>query len=168
MTQQCPYCDQTPVQPCPAVSTSVHLSPPSWSQNTEPVVRIHRQNWYCRLLLFASSNLITPTSRGSSHGRFNFGWAFLHFSHLILTNGDERRTYDNKEGKVRLRAPWFIKVATSWAQRDHIITPTYKGVIPLSLYSFENMEFSLWVGEIPFTVLDELFNVLLRTIVLLV
>ena len=64
MTKLCPNCDQTPVQPCPTVSTSVHLNPPSWSQNTEPIVRIHREYRCCRLLLFASSNLITPTSKG--------------------------------------------------------------------------------------------------------
>ena len=100
MTKKCPNCDQTPVQPCPVESTSVHLGPPSWSQNTEPIVRVHRQNRYCRLFDFASSPskrrsyLITPTFRFLPPLRSNFRWAFfiLAISYSPMVMRDELTT----------------------------------------------------------------------------
>ena len=53
MTKQCPKSDQTPVQACPVESTSVHLSPPDCSQNTQTITIIHRQNRLCRLFNFS-------------------------------------------------------------------------------------------------------------------
>ena len=48
----------------------------------------------------------------------NFSWAFVHFSHHQLTNGDVRRTTDIKERKRSLKTSLINQGIDSWAQPD--------------------------------------------------